>query len=196
MKKKRRLALGLILLFILIGGIETVGAEDYLPLSVQQGIVEVAQKYGSPQQFMNEVFAGRNKARPVVYPTRTKFVWVVDNEGWPRQTYQPGQIAGWEYTANVSGRQIIFFYPADGSFIFGIPARVPTQKPIAAEVRPYVPMAVKPNRIAVTESKVQAPMRQQLPESPAPQRLIPEKEKTEKPDFPKHQQSGKTVIVD
>ncbi len=133
--KKNFFFFGIFMLFVIASVAIPAKACEFcnLPLPLKQGCLEVAQDaIGShsldcQKQFLRELVTGFKRASATIFLKGNTFDWLVDNEGFVRQALQSNiSLSGKVYPTNICGRNIIFFYPADNSFLFGLKIKSPS----------------------------------------------------------------------
>ncbi len=117
---------------------------DYcrLSLPLKQGCDTVALKVGGQsvdcrKEFLRQLVTGFYQSGAAIVPANTKFSWIVDNEGFVRQTFLSNRpLSGRIFAGNVCGKEIIFFYPLDNGFLVGLTIGKPTKTFSVATIKP------------------------------------------------------------
>lgn len=90
---------------------------------LRQGIAEMAGIYspGDPVKFIEELYAGFKKAGREQGVFSDIKLRVLNNDGLVEKIiFQPAKIAGWKHRCVINKKEIIFFFPLAGNFVFGI----------------------------------------------------------------------------
>lgn len=76
---------------------------------------------GAEQTFLQELVKGSVSGQRAFCPAGTKFIWQVDGRKVAyRDLTAERDLPGWQHTTRVAGKKVVFFYPADRSFVFAI----------------------------------------------------------------------------
>lgn len=104
-------------------------------------MTEVAGAYGAPQLFREQLMIGASRGSPTTLPAGTIFAWLVENGGRARRVQTHTSLTGWRYIGDIAGQEVIFFYPADQSFLFAV-----VEKPQPAPTAPSRPRMTVPQQ--------------------------------------------------
>ena len=122
MKRALILWMACVLFGIGIGSVVSACEFCRLSLAQQQGVDQVANKFGGDINDFRKLYAiGHERNRQIVLPAGNDLSWTVGTDGWVSSAFRSNiPLSGRQVVARLNGELIALFYPDDKSFLFAV----------------------------------------------------------------------------